>query len=123
MCHGDAMDCISDGRYHGAQYLRGMAAKMCTVGEDTNSEETAGVTAALEIAGKLEKAARELEKESDILCKEMVPILGGWGRSEAQVRKLAEPETRRIFAGQIERMKKHEQRAQKLLQEAFELLE
>ena len=131
MCHGDAMDCISDGRYHGAQYLRGMAAKFresaekIAVGESYEAAggEKSGLEAASKLAQKLEAAAKELDGESNVLCRKMVSALGGWGRSEAQVRKLAELRTRSLFAGQIDEMKGHEERALVLLREAFELLE
>ena len=45
----------------------------------------------------------------------MIPVLGGWERGEAQTRQLAE--NRRLFAGQIERMKAHDQRARAFIQE------
>ena len=97
MCHGDAMDCLSDGRYHAAKYLRRLA-EQCP-----------------EWACGLHAAAAELEAISEILWKEMIPVLGGWERGEAQTRQLAE--NRRLFAGQIERMKAHDQRARAFIQE------
>lgn len=93
MCHGDAMDCLSDGRCHAALYLRRMA--------ELNPAQ----------AEQLNAAAREFERVSEILWKEMVPALGGWGRGEKQVRQLAKPENRRLFAAQIERMKAHDEQA------------
>ena len=93
MCHGDAMDCLSDGRYHAAKYLHRLA-EQCP-----------------EWACGLHAAAAELEAISEILWKEMIPVLGGWERGEAQTRRLARAENRRLFAGQIERMKAHEERA------------
>lgn len=41
----------------------------------------------------------------------MIPVLGGWGRDEIQTRQLAKAENRRLFAGQIERMKVHDEQA------------
>lgn len=93
MCHGDAMDCLSDGRYHGAKYLRGLAGQHPAMASGLNA------------------AAGELEGISEIIWKEMIPVLGGWERGESQMRQLAKAENRRLFAGQIERMKEHDKRA------------
>lgn len=93
MCHGDAMDCLSDGRCHGAKYLRRLAEQYPAM------------------AWELNAAAGELEGITEIIWKEMIPLLGGWERGEAQMRRLARAENRRLFAGQIERMKAHDERA------------
>ena len=63
------------------------------------------------MAPGLNAAAGELEGIPEIIWKEMIPVLGGWERGEAQTRRLARAENRRLFAGQIERMKAHEERA------------
>lgn len=102
MCHGDAMDCLSDGRHHAAKYMRDLAVKYP------------------EQAEKLNAVAQEFESVSSILWKEMVPVLGGWERGERQVRRLAEPETRRFFAELIDRMKKHDERALLYMREVAE---
>lgn len=99
MCHGDAMDCLSDGRFHAAKYLRRLA--------EQNPAMAPGLNA----------AAGELEGISEILWNEMIPVLGGWERGEAQMRQLASPENRQLFAGQIDRMKAHDQRAYDLIRE------
>lgn len=104
MCHGDAMDCLSDGRFHAAKYLRRLAGQYPS------------------IACGLNAAAAELEAISEILWKEMIPVLGGWERGEAQIRQLAKPENRRLFAGQIERMKAHDERAYGYIHELAEKL-
>mgnify|MGYP006989190184 FL=1 len=93
MCHGDAMDGLSDGRSHAAKYLRGLAEQHPAM------------------ATGLCSAAGELDRISEIIWKEMIPVLGGWERGEVQTRQLARAENRRLFAGQIERMKAHDQRA------------
>lgn len=93
MCHGDAMDCLSDGRFHAAKYLRRLAERHPTMAPGLNA------------------AAGEMEAISEIIWKEMIPILGGWERGEAQTRQLAKAENRRLFAGQIDRMKAHDERA------------
>lgn len=93
MCHGDAMDCLSDGRSHAAKYLRRMAEEYPSQANDLN------------------KAAQEFEHIVKILWEEMIPLLGGWQRGEKQMRQFARPENRRLFAAQIERMKAHDERA------------
>ena len=52
----------------------------------------------------------------------MIPVLGGWERGENQVRQLAKPENRRLFAAQIDRMKAHDQWAYTNLRELAEEL-
>ena len=104
MCHGDAMDCLSDGRHHAAEYLRRLAEKCPAQAE------------------KLNRTAQEFEHITEIIWKEMIPVLGGWERGEKQVRQLAEPENRRLFATQIDRMKAHDQRAYTNLCELVEEL-
>ena len=93
MCHGDAMDCLSDGRLHAAKYLRRLAEKYPAQAE------------------KLNRAAQDFEHVSKIIWEEMIPVLGGWERGEKQIRQLAEPENRRLFATLIDRMKSHDERA------------
>ena len=102
MCHGDAMDCLSDGRIYAAGYLRQIA-------ENHPAQ-----------AGKLNQAAQEFEQITKILWEEMIPVLGGWERGEKQIRQLARPENRRLFAAQIERMKGHDARAYACLCELAE---
>ncbi len=102
MCHGDAMDCLSDGRSHAAKYLRRLAEQ------------------APAMAPGLNAAAGELDAIPEIIWKEMIPVLGGWERGEAQTRQLAKAENRRLFAGQIERMKAHDERAYGCIRELLE---
>ena len=93
MCHGDAMDCLSDGRSHGAKYLRRLAEQHPAMASGLNA------------------AAGELEGIPEIIWNEMIPVLGGWERGEKQMRQLAEPENRRLFADLIQRMKSHDEQA------------
>ena len=102
MCHGDAMDCLSDGRFNAAKYLRRLAEQSPAMAPGLNA------------------AAGELERIPEIIWKEMIPVLGGWERGEAQTRQLAKAENRRLFAGQIERMKAHDGRAYGLIRELAE---
>lgn len=104
MCHGDAMDCLSDGRHHAAKYLHRLAT------EYPEQEE------------KLNAAALEFESVTAIIWKEMIPVLGGWERGEIQMRRLAAKETRHLFAGLIDRMKAHDERALAYIRELVELL-
>ncbi|MBQ8554380.1 MAG: RNA polymerase subunit sigma-24 [Clostridia bacterium] len=99
MCHGDAMDCLSDGRHNAAKYLHAMAEQHPAHAEGLNA------------------VAKAFEDVSEILWQEMVPMLGGWERGEKQIRRLAEPEVRRAFAGMIDRMKNCDERAMKRMQE------
>ena len=93
MCHGDAMDCLFDGRRYAAKYLRRLAEQHPSMASGLNA------------------AAGELEGIPEIIRKEMIPVLGGWERGEAQTHRLARAENRRLLAGQIERMKAHDERA------------
>lgn len=102
MCHGDAMDCLSDGRSHAAKYLRRLAGQHPAMAPGLNA------------------AAGEMEGISEIIWKEMIPVLGGWERGEAQTRRLARAENRRLFAGQIERMKAHDERAYDYIRELLD---
>ena len=102
MCHGDAMDCLSDGRFQAAKYLRRLA--------EAHPLQ----------AKKLNTTAREFERITEILGNEMIPLLGGWERGEQQTRRLAEPANRRLLAAQIERMKAHDEKALTCLRELIE---
>lgn len=93
MCHGDAMDCLSDGRLHAAKYLHRLADKYPAQAE------------------MLHGAAQEFEGIVNIIWNEMIPALGGWERGEKQMRQLADLKNRRLLAAQIDRMKAHEQQA------------
>ena len=92
MCHGDAMDCLSDGRHNAAVYLRELAEEYPQWAEwlTAATKEFDGVIA---------------------LIWEMVHLLGGWERGEAQMKKLAEPDVRRKLAVLINRMQRHDERA------------
>ncbi len=99
MCHGDAMDCLSDGRWNAAKYLQGLAGKYPKQAERLNA------------------IAFEFESITEIISKEMIPVLGGWQRGEKQIRRLAKLETRQLFAELIDRMKAHDQQALTYIQE------
>lgn len=101
MCQGDAMDCLSDGRHNAAVYLRELA-------------EQCPQWAELLIA-----AAKEFDGVTALIW-EMIHLLGGWERGEAQMRKLAEPETRRKLAGLIDRMQAHDERALEYMRKIVE---
>lgn len=102
MCHGDAIDCLTDGRWNGAKYLRALAEKYPMHAE------------------KLNAAALEFESVTAVISKEMIPALGGWERGEKQMRRLAKPETRQLFAELIDRMKAHDEQALIYIRELVE---
>ncbi len=93
MCHGDAMDSLSDGRCYAAKYLRRLAEQHPAMAPGLNA------------------AAGELDGILAIIWRDMIPVLGGWERGEEQTRRLARAENRRLIARQIERMKVHDERA------------
>ena len=64
MCHGDAMDMISEGRYYAAQFLKAS------------------------FTGTGHEVAEVFSEEAKLVSK-MVEILGGWQRGEEQARALA----------------------------------
>ena len=96
MCHGDAMDCLSDGRHNAAVYLRELA-EQCPQWSEL-----------------LLAAAKEFDGVIALLW-EMVHLLGGWERGEVQMRKLAQPDVRRKLAGLIDRMQRCDERAMELM--------
>ena len=103
MCHGDAMDCLSDGRHNAALYLREMAVQC------------------LEWADLLEAAAKEFDGVVTLVW-DMAHLLGGWERGEAQMRKLAQPDIRKKLAGLIDQMQAHDEKALECLREATQRL-
>ncbi len=102
MCQGDAMDCLSDGRHNAAVYLRELESRF-PVWTDL-----------------LEAAAKEFD---GVVARvwEMVNLLGGWERGEAQMRRLAEPEVRRKLAGLIDQMQRHDERALECMRKVVEV--
>lgn len=99
MCHGDAMDCLSDGRHHAALYLK-EAAELHPGSADL-----------------LNAAAAEFTNIVKVTWHEMIPVLGGWERGEAQLRSLAASENRRFFGALIDRMRDHDARAPDIFKE------
>ena len=99
MCHGDAMDCLLDGRGHAMLYLRELAQSYPAQ------------------ALKLTAAAGEFECVKNIIWNEMIPVLGSCARGEHEMLQLAKQETRTYFAGLIDQMKAHDQTALKLIHE------
>lgn len=100
MCHGDAMDCLSDGQHHASLYMLELS-KLCP-----------------EKSELFRAAAAEFANIPRIIQSEMILVLGGWERGEAQLRSLAKPETRRYFAHLIDQMHEHDARALQILEVA-----
>lgn len=104
MCHGDAMDCLCDGRQHAALYLRQMTEFYP------------------EHAHSLNAAANEFANIPRIIHEEMIPVLGGWERGEYQIHQLAKAEIRRFIGNLIDRMCDHDTAGLNLLKSLVERL-
>jgi hypothetical protein len=79
MSHGDAMDCVTDGRHNAAEYFKNL------------------VAAYPENAKKLEEIAALFRQAAEIHAK-MSALLGGWERGEKEMRNFAKPEVRKALA-------------------------
>jgi len=93
MCQGDAMDCIMDGRNSAHKFFSKHANKEQSLFE--------------EIAEQFAKTATSTSK--------MFEALGGWERSEAQMKALLKPETRQRIATLIDECKTADEKALTLL--------
>ena len=98
MCHGDAMDCLSDGRHHAALYMQELA--------NIHPEKSELFCA----------AASEFSAVSTLIHRGMIFLLGGWERGEKQMRNLTKAENRLQFAQLIDRMRTHDARALQILE-------
>lgn len=79
MCHGDAMDCIADGRHNAASYINGLVPLYPAHQE------------------LLKAAAAEFEKVSGVFWK-MTKVFGGMDRGENEMRMFARPDVRKQLA-------------------------
>jgi hypothetical protein len=98
MCHGDAMDCLADGRYNAAAYLKSLLPSYPTYQE------------------QLKEAAALFEKVSGTASR-MAKILGGWQRGENEMRTFAKSEVRKQLAEIIFIAKNADQKALAILRE------
>ncbi|MCL2810641.1 MAG: AraC family transcriptional regulator [Clostridia bacterium] len=90
MCHGDAMDCLADGRNNAARYLEALS---------QGHPQKEGLLAA---AGHFSEVAKQVNAMAD--------LLGGWPRGEVQMRRLNEPEARRGLCKLIDAAKEADSR-------------
>jgi len=101
MCHGDAMDCIADGRYNAASYIKSLV-----------------LPAHQEL---LNEAAVQFEKVSATFWK-MTKVLGGVERGETEMRMFAKPEVRRQLAQIIFEAKAADENALNIIKKLVEVL-
>lgn len=87
MCHGDAMDCLADGRHNAAVFM------------DKIADEQPKYR---DICKNVQQQFTEITS----MIWNMAEILGGYERNEQQIRDFAKPEVRRQIAGLINECKK-----------------
>ncbi len=92
MCHGDAMDCLADGRHNAALYIEKLA------------------EALPEHKDLCIQAKTHFSNISSCIWK-MAEILGGYTRNEEQMRTLAKPEVRRRLCSLIRQCKAEDEKA------------
>ncbi|SHO47415.1 helix-turn-helix transcriptional regulator [Anaerocolumna xylanovorans] len=95
MCQGDAMDCLMDGRWHASEFFKKQA------------EEQPGNPFFIKLAEKFGEAAAVVIKISE--------VLGGWERTELQMRNLYKPENRKKIGELIDTCKAADEEALSLL--------
>ena len=98
MVHGDAMDCIADGRHSAAGYMESLIPCI--------PAQRAG----------LEQAADAFTQVHNAFSK-MTALLGGWQRSENEMRMFAKPEVRKRMAGIICEAKRADEKALGIIKE------
>lgn len=98
MCHGDAMDCLADGRGNAAKYFDALS-----------KAEGPNAKAYATLAGRFGAVSANVN--------EMARMLGGWARGEEQMRKLAERPIREKTAALIDRCKAADESALGLMRE------
>ncbi len=104
MCHGDAMDCLADGRYNATVFMKKL------------SEEHP------ELKDLCNCAQEQFSKVSSNIWK-MAEVLGGYARNEQQMRNLADPDKRRQTAILIDECKAADMRALEALKSLNDLIE
>lgn len=101
--HGDAIDCLADGRYHAAAYMRRAAGY--------HPEHKA----------LFEQIANNFTEVFE-LHKKLFEAIGGWERGEAQMRRFAQADVRRRSAQLIRQAKEYDEQAFTLMKELSGLL-
>ncbi len=92
MCHGDAMDCLADGRHNAAMFMKRLA------GELPELKELCG------------RAEEQFQKVSSNVWK-MADVLGGYARDEKQMQNIGKLEVRQQLAALIDECKIADSRA------------
>jgi len=98
MCHGDTMDCLVDGRTHAQIFFAKLASE--------NPDQPLYA----EIAEQFDIVATVVRTKIPDVC-------GGWERGPAQIKALAQPETRRQICEYIDEMKAADEKALALMKE------
>jgi hypothetical protein len=113
MCHGDAMDCLADGRHNAAVYFKRLSQQLSSPPE--------AETTSTEFANLCKQAEQQFSKVASNIWK-MAEILGGYARNEKQMRRLADPEVRRHLARFIDDCKAADSRALEILKHMSTIL-
>ncbi len=87
MCHGDAMDCLADGRHKAALYMKRISEEL----PEFNDACISAHEQFLKVTANIWK---------------MAEVLGGYDRNELQMQNLAKPEVRQQLAELIDKCKK-----------------
>ena len=103
MCHGDAMDCIADGRHNAAKYIKSLIAIYPAHQE------------------QLKEVAILFENVSGIFGK-MTEVLGGWQRGESEMRMFGKSQVRKQLAEIIIDAKNADEKALGIIKELVKVL-
>jgi len=95
MCHGDATDCLMDGRYHAGAFFKKLA------------EKEPGQPLYGQLASQFDAVAKIVHK--------MFEAIGGWERGETQMKEFAKPEVRGQLGELIDECKVADEKALALL--------
>lgn len=90
--HGDALDCVADGRYHASVFMKKTAEQY------------------VEQKALFEQVANYFMEVFEI-HKKLFEAVGGWERGEIQMRKFAQPEVRRKTVELIRQAKANDEKA------------
>jgi hypothetical protein len=103
MCHGDAMDCLADGRHNAASYMGKLA-------EDLP-----------EYKDLCTQAKVNFSKVSSCIWN-MADVLGGYARNEEQMRNLSKPEVRHQLCSLIDKCKTADEKALEAIEALYTIL-
>ena len=101
--HGDAIDCISDGRYNASVFMKKSA--------EVYPENKA----------PFEKAAKYLMGVSKVHTK-LFEVIGGWERGETQMRNFTNPNVRKRTVQYIRDAKENDEKAFAILKQLIDIL-